>query len=1349
MQQINVALRRQVPHALKIILAISILTTGGILAVIAETTQVSADVSGIVLSYPVSEGTGTTTADMSGNAQKGTLTNGPVWATGKYGTAVKFDGKNDYIQTAHTAALNITGNQISLSAWISPASISSTRVIVGKPASATQHISPNYSYALLMVSGVPRFHVRLGNTTYTLNAATTLTTNTWKHIAGTYDGTTMRLYIDGVLSASKTATGNVTPFTTPLRIGANGGLAQLWSGSIDDIRVYNRALTAAEIQTDMSASAGTNVVDTTVPTVSITTPTANATVANTVNVAVSASDNVAVAGVQFFVDGVASGAEDTASPYTLSWNTVPVANGVHTVSARARDLSGNVATATISVIVANDLVAPSVPTNLTASSVTQNSAVLSWTASTDDVGVAGYRVYKNGTLVTSVTGTTYTASGLTASTAYTFGVAAYDATGNTSATVTVSTTTLAPVQSTSTSMFPLQVASDGKHMIDAQGNNFVLQGEAAWSLIVQLTLPEVRQYLDDRKQKGFNTVMVNLVEHEYADNPPLNANGDAPFTNTHDMSTTKEAYFAFVDQVLAEIASRDMLVLLFPAYVGCCGGDGWRLEMGETGATKMRTYGQYLGTRYGAYENIIWMMGGDGAPAGTIDEIRALVSGIEDTAGPQLFSVHNGRYQSGVTQYPVGESWIDINTTYAGCEDPSYIQDDAERTPAKPFFYIEGWYENEGGEVAMGCLRSQAYQPLLMGAFGHVFGNNPIWNFEGRPITPIAQTWQQALNSSGSFAMSYVSNLVASRPWELLEPDFAHTVMTAGYGTVSDYYYASAARASDGSTVIAYIPSQRTVTINLSALSGTQTRAWWFNVATGSSTLIGTYGTTGSQTFTVPSYGEAVLVIDDVAKGYTVPGTGTFTGTTTPPVAPTLTFNAAPTAITAGQSSTLTWSSTDSTSCTASGAWTGAKATSGTTSVSPMSTSTYSLYCTGAGGNTTVKSVTVGVTPTSTPPVAPTLTFNAAPTAITAGQSATLTWSSTDSTSCTASGAWTGAKATSGTTSVSPMSTSTYSLYCTGAGGNTATQNVTVTVTAVPVAPTLTFSAAPTAITAGQSSTLTWSSTNSTACTAGGNWTGTKTTSGTTVVSPSVTATYTLYCTGAGGNTATQNAVVTVTPVSTSTPTTTGLAVAYNFNEGSGTTLFDRSGNGRNGTISGTPTWTTGKNGQTIDFDGSNDNVALGTLLPIQGVNKLTLSAWMKRNSAYEKVEIGKQVSGGSNTVALEFWDDGLLYFGLSPSSAYAGGYVSLNDTAWHHVTMVFDGTQSTNATRLKGYVDGVQQTLTFDGTVPTLTTTNTTGFNIGVLAGAYTGGLIDDVRVYTRALSTTEVQTDMVTPVQ
>lgn len=159
--------------------------------------------------------------------------------------------------------------------------------------------------------------------------------------------------------------------------------------------------------------------------------------------------------------------------------------------------------------------------------------------------------------------------------------------------------------------------------------------------------------------------------------------------------------------------------------------------------------------------------------------------------------------------------------------------------------------------------------------------------------------------------------------------------------------------------------------------------------------------------------------------------------------APTVSLSAAPTTVAQGGSTVLTWSSSNASSCAATGAWSGTKATSGNQTIAAISsTSTYTLTCTGSGGSTT-RSATVNVTGAP----APTVSLSAAPTTVAPGGSTLLTWSSNNASGCAASGAWSGAKATSGNETINSISTaSTYTLTCSGGGGS-ATRAVTVNVT--------------------------------------------------------------------------------------------------------------------------------------------------------------------------------------------------------------------------------------------------------------------------------------------------------------
>jgi hypothetical protein len=176
-----------------------------------------------------------------------------------------------------------------------------------------------------------------------------------------------------------------------------------------------------------------------------------------------------------------------------------------------------------------------------------------------------------------------------------------------------------------------------------------------------------------------------------------------------------------------------------------------------------------------------------------------------------------------------------------------------------------------------------------------------------------------------------------------------------------------------------------------------------------------------------------------------------------------------------------------------------------------------------------------GTSPPDPPPSPPTAALTANPTAVAFGGTSALTWSSTSATACAASGGWSGALPTSGSQSTGALTATTaYSLTCTGPGGTSAAAAATVAV-AAPAAPTATVSANPTAVAFGGTSTLTWSSTNATACAASGGWSGALPSSGSQSTGAlTATTAYSLTCTGAGGTSNVAGVTVVVSPTTLS-----------------------------------------------------------------------------------------------------------------------------------------------------------------------------------------------------------------------
>lgn len=214
---------------------------------------------------------------------------------------------------------------------------------------------------------------------------------------------------------------------------------------------------------------------------------------------------------------------------------------------------------------------------------------------------------------------------------------------------------------------------------------------------------------------------------------------------------------------------------------------------------------------------------------------------------------------------------------------------------------------------------------------------------------------------------------------------------------------------------------------------------------------------------------------------------------------------------------------------------------------------------------------------------------------------------------------------------------------------------------------------------------------------------------------------------------------------------TPGLIAAYSFNEGSGTTVTDASGNGNTGTLVGA-TWTTaGKYSNALSFNGSTAYVDLGNPASLQLTGSATWSAWI--NATANPADDGQIIAKSDNVSGWQFKtspDTGLHTFGVavsgnSSSRTQRYSLISRALNTWYHVAGVYNATAGT----LDIYVNGVLNNGTILGTLPASQFNSTVNANIGRRTGGfYFNGIIDEVRVYNRALTQSEIQTDMNTPI-
>ena len=449
-----------------------------------------------------------------------------------------------------------------------------------------------------------------------------------------------------------------------------------------------------------------------------------------------------------------------------------------------------------------------------------------------------------------------------------------------------------------TPAFPVGYSTDQRYLVDQNGVPFPVLGRTAW-FITSLSVTDYRAFIDDTAARGYTVIEFHVINHDSRGNhPPFNGNLDRPFLNTldghawsgllgygdifkeaPDFTTPNEAYWSFVDALLAYAESKGLLVFMFPAYVGFQGGSqGWMQEMLANGPTKIQTYGAWIATRYKTQKNLVWMMGGDmGTPPFPFDAAQtsvesALLTGLQSVAGQQstLFSAEWTFDSIGTDQTTFGPA-MTLNGVYSFSGD---VNNHGRRayahSPVEPAYLLEEPYDQEGPDgnnvnpAATQPVRRFQWWGWLSTIGGYISGNGYVW--------PFTAGYQTHLDTPGARDMARLNSFIKSIPWHTLVPSGLNgmpTLITAGGSSVSLADYVAAAAAPNGSLLVAYVPPDHTgsITVAMSVMAG-PTQARWFDPTNALYTPIATgLPNTGTRDFTPPglnSTGTAdwVLLLD-------------------------------------------------------------------------------------------------------------------------------------------------------------------------------------------------------------------------------------------------------------------------------------------------------------------------------------------------------------------------------------------------------------------------------------------------------------------------------------------------------
>lgn len=423
------------------------------------------------------------------------------------------------------------------------------------------------------------------------------------------------------------------------------------------------------------------------------------------------------------------------------------------------------------------------------------------------------------------------------------------------------------------SPFPLKMAANKRHLVDGTNKPFLIKEMSAWGLIQALPEKEEEAFLDSIARRGFNAVLTCILNTHSKMTGQPDWQGVQPFHVKWDFTTPNEAYFAHVDRFLQMAAQRNILVMAVPAYLGFrdLPGEGWwdEIKSPNNDSLKVKKFGEFLGKRYRNTPNLLWVAGGDNNGVGDLFPlVWNLNVGIKSQDPVHLWTGHFdsnlGTHWS--TDSPLYGKLMDIDGLYVWTETtmfdkgPQYKSELDRYQRGKMIIQLDQSYEHDVPHYADNendqWIRRKMYDGLLSGCAGTSFSPGTLDN-----QCYFFKNWQPLMSTPGMRMVGHCFKLFESLAWEKLVPDTGDEIIMSGRGTFGDRDYLCAAKFSDGTGYVAYIPTGRTIFINTGKISKKPLRCEWFNPRTGATLRIGTAGVWDKFGFATPDDHDWVLVM--------------------------------------------------------------------------------------------------------------------------------------------------------------------------------------------------------------------------------------------------------------------------------------------------------------------------------------------------------------------------------------------------------------------------------------------------------------------------------------------------------
>ena len=418
----------------------------------------------------------------------------------------------------------------------------------------------------------------------------------------------------------------------------------------------------------------------------------------------------------------------------------------------------------------------------------------------------------------------------------------------------------------------LAVSENKRFFTDEKGDPFFWLGDTGWLLFSKLTREEAEQYLEDRKQKGYNVIQVMVLHtvaaaNVYGDSALINKNVAVPVVTQGNSPSdaTQYDYWDHIDYIVRLAAQKDLYMAMVPVW-------GSNVKAGWVSRSEAGTYAEWLAKRYKDQWNIVWLNGGDIRGSDSFATWNIMGKTLKKNDPNHLVTFHPfGRTTS--SQWFHKEHWLDFNMFQSGHrsydldtsksehrfgpDNYKFMWIDYNQQPTKPSFDGEPSYEL----IPYGLhdttkpywqahdVRRYAYWSVFAGGAGHTYGHNSVMQMHKPSDRGSAygsrKYWNEALNDEGARQMVHLKKLLLSKPYFERVPDQS---LVANQG--DKYRYIVATRGRDYALLYNY--TGRKIDVNMGKIRGKKEKASWYNPRDGKTTSIGKFSNKGILQFDPP-----------------------------------------------------------------------------------------------------------------------------------------------------------------------------------------------------------------------------------------------------------------------------------------------------------------------------------------------------------------------------------------------------------------------------------------------------------------------------------------------------------------